>query len=965
MLCAALLCASCSTKVNTSGSRLWHSFTAHYNTYYNGQVAYIEGQKALDKGVKDNYTERLPVFAVSTQANADLGKGHYKTCIEKMQKAVTLHSIKKRPKVDTKKTLTPKQKQYLQRMEYNPFLKYCWLRMGQAQFFSGEFEEAGATFNYITRIYAAEPLVVAEARDWLARCYAQNDWLYDAEDVMARQARDTIPPRILGEHHATMADILLRQGKLEEAIPHLHATIKKCKSRTQKARLYYILGQVNTTLQHDAEAYQAFSKCAKTSPSYPLLFSAQIMQTENLGHDKQKAKKMISRLRRMARAEGNKDYLDQVYYAMGNIYMAQQDTSAAIGAYETGREKSTRSGLEKGVLLLRLGELYWDMRRFEKAQPCFSECISLLGKTHARYPEVMKRSKVLDELVPYTTAVQLQDSLQTLVRMPEAERMAAIDRVIDALKKKEAEERKARRDSAAQARADANDNTGFDGDSPMPTRPSMPNADKSWYFYNTQLVTQGKQDFRRQWGNRKNEDDWRRSNHTVVKMEADADDDADNGEDMGESGGTLAENDSTGVEESPNDSLALDPHQREYYLAQLPFTEEQLAASHDIIKDGLYNAGVIEKDKLDDFPLAAETLTRLITQYPECTQLEDALYHMFLLYSRWGKPTEADRYRQMLAQQFPDAPLTRMIIDPDFELLARYGLQIEDSLYTETYQAYRNRRNDVVNANFATSTRRFPNGLNRPKFMLIHALANLGTLPSDSILSSLRSLIKDYPKADVAEMAGMIIKGLESGRTIGDGLYDIGSLWDRRSASTAEMAAELKQHELVPDRNVPFTLVLAYPTGSINDDRLLYDVAHFNFNAFMVRGFDLGFEKDRVLTQLRISGFNNYDEVHAYTQKFYVEAGLQDVIKQGRLILISNDNLPLLGVTVSYDDYQKFFDEHYVPLQLPENIRELLEEPEVKTIYEDEQTTVVNESEEDESSDEGETYSSDDEEYEE
>ena len=34
---------SCSTEKNTAQSRWWHSFTARYNTYYNGSVAYIEG----------------------------------------------------------------------------------------------------------------------------------------------------------------------------------------------------------------------------------------------------------------------------------------------------------------------------------------------------------------------------------------------------------------------------------------------------------------------------------------------------------------------------------------------------------------------------------------------------------------------------------------------------------------------------------------------------------------------------------------------------------------------------------------------------------------------------------------------------------------------------------------------------------------------------------------------------------
>lgn len=194
---------------------------------------------------------------------------------------------------------------------------------------------------------------------------------------------------------------------------------------------------------------------------------------------------MIGKLRRMARSDNNKEYLDQVYYAIGNIYLTQGDTAAAIAAYEKGRAGSTRNGIEKGVLLLRLGQVYWDQRRFDKAQPCYTEAIGLLDKTREDYEEITRRSKVLDKLVPYTSAVYLQDSLQALSRMSEADRNAAIDRVIEALKKKEAEERKARRDSAAQARAEENGQVAGGGNMNKPNNSNAQQAatgNKAWYF---------------------------------------------------------------------------------------------------------------------------------------------------------------------------------------------------------------------------------------------------------------------------------------------------------------------------------------------------------------------------------------------------------------------------------------------------------------------------------------------------
>ena len=66
--------------------------------------------------------------------------------------------------------------------------------------------------------------------------------------------------------------------------------------------------------------------------------------------------------------------------------------------------------------------------------------MGVLDKEHKEYKEVERRSKILAELSPHLEAVHLQDSLQELVRMPEQERNAAIDRVIEELKKKEKEE---------------------------------------------------------------------------------------------------------------------------------------------------------------------------------------------------------------------------------------------------------------------------------------------------------------------------------------------------------------------------------------------------------------------------------------------------------------------------------------------------------------------------------------------
>lgn len=935
-----MLMASCSTKKNTKMTRAWHSFTAHYNTYFNGEQAFIEGEKAKLSGHTDNYTELLPVFLVSSEKSRTTGKSQFETAITKCQKAIAVHSIKRRPAVSPGKSRNAKTKEYLKRKEFNPFLKNAWLLMGQAQFEKGEFLEAAATFSYITRLYAAEPAVAAEARQWLARCYTQVDWYYDAEDALQRMSRDSVSRRVLREADATQADLLIRQERFAEALPYLERAAKNAKGAHRKARLYYLMGQIHQQMGHATEAYKALGKCIKKSPPFELSFNARILQTEVAAANKANSKKMIGKLRRMARDESNKDYLDQVYYAMGNIYLATNDTARAIGAYETGREKSQRNGVEKGVLLLRLGAIYWDKRLFEKAQQCYTDALGLIDKEHDNYEEITRRSKVLDKLVPFTSAIALQDSLQALSRMSEAERNAAIDRVIEALKKKEEEERQAKLDSAAQARAEENGQTGSNQTNNNPTtQKPRPGQNSAWYFYNPTVVMQGKQAFMQLWGKRKNEDNWRRSNRTVVAMnEAEGFDyEADDSlRAVADSLAAVEEQQQT--EEAVPDSAANDPHQREYYLKQIPFTDEARAASDDIIKDGLYNAGIIEKDDLEDFPLAAETLERLVTQYTQFDRMADAYYQLFLLYSRWGRTDKAHEMKLKMAQLFPDNDLTRLINAPNFEHNARYGKEIEDSLYTATYQAYRKRDHATVEANFARSTNEFAQGLNRPKFIFVHALSRLSTADSKELIAELRELISKFPESDVSPMAGMIVKGLESGREIGTGTFDLGSLWDRRTAAADSLADDAaKKSQFSPERNAPFLFVLVFPNDSVDTNRLLYEMAHFNFTSFVVRGFDMTVTKGEGLSQFRIAGFNSYDEVHAYAQRCFKSAELLPFLKKGRVLLISKENLDLLGVRFSVNDYQKFFDATFAPIELKPN-QPIEQMAPVEQHYEDEYT---------------------------
>ena len=913
-----LLAAGCSTEKNTSQSRWWHSFNAKYNTYYNGSLAYIDGSLEKETGNKDNFTEMIPLYTVGNKTSKELGKAKYDVAIEKCQKAIKLHSIKRRPEWTKNRQKTERDVEWLNRKEYNPFLWKAWMLMGRSQFMKGAFDEAASTFAYMSRMYATQPAIYGRARAWLAKCYIEQDWVYDAEDVISKMRRDSMHWRAQKEWDYTYADYYIHTQRYEEAIPYLRKVIRHEMRRKQKARQWFLMGQMEAALGHKEKAYQAYKHVVRLNPPYELEFNARIAMTEVMAGGQ--AKKMVRRLKRMAASDNNKDYLDQVYYAIGNIYMNQQDTLKAIAAYEKGNTQSTRNGIEKGVLLLRLGDIYWTMERFSDAGRCYGEAIGLLDKERDDYKQLSQRSKVLDELVPYTEAIHLQDSLQALAKMPEAERNAAIDRVIEALKKKEKAERDAQAEANAEQQQAAQGGNTNTQNKPNNTQNNTTSKQGLWYFYNPMAVSQGKEAFQKQWGKRENVDDWQRVNKTVVAM------------DNGEMELTDEQRDSIAALEAQEDSVKNslkdpknDPHKREYYMEQIPFTEDKVAESNNIIKDGLFNAGVIFKDKLDNLLLSEKHLRRLTDSFPEYEKNDEAFYHLYLLYSRRNDKERATQFLDKLKTDYPESQWTVLLSDPYYEENARIGVHLEDSLYAATYAAFKADRLDEVKSNTEISASRFPLGDNRDKFIFIGGLSKLNAGDASGCLADMEDMVKKFPKSRLAEMAGMIINGVKAGRKLHGGKFDIGDVWAQRSVVMSD-SDSIAARRFLAERDVNFSFVVAYHPDSLQENRLLFELARFNFTNFIVRNFDIVIDELNGLHLMKVSGFRNYDEALQYARQLYANAAVSTLTHKGRALVISDSNLELLGTQYSFNDYDKFYDEHFMPLRIS-TVR-LLMEPE-------------------------------------
>ena len=959
VLTGVVLC-SCSTAKNTGGTRFYHSVTARFNVMHNGKTAYGEGVEAQTKGHKDDYTSLLPMYVSADKKTAAMGKSNFETAITKAEKAIKKHSIKRKPK-KPKGRMSDKQKAYFARNEFNPYIHNAWMLLADAQFRTGDFIEAAATYNYIARLYQTQPEISGVARARMALCYVLLDWPYDAEDLLRKLDRDSLASRYdkcRREIEATRAAFYIATEQYAEAIPMLRATAPRAKPKLQRARLYYLLGQLCANQNDKTGAYKALAKCIHLNPPYELAFNARIMQTEVMAAGQGKA--MIRKLMRMTKNPNNADYLDRIYYAIGNIHLASRDTMRAIYAWEKGIEESTQNGYAKAIVLQHLGELQWERADYIKATPCYTELVSLMNKERKEYREVERRSKILAEIEPHLSAVKLQDSLQALAKLPEKEYLAAIDRVISDLKKKERE---------AERKAAANGTQGRTGTTPQTAGTAQKPAagatgtaarrgqNATFYFYTPQTVSQGKQDFQRKWGQRANEDNWRFSSKQGLAG-------ADGG------GGDLAEADSLSMgdegtlseeEQARLDSLANDPHEREYYLRQIPFTDEQVEASNLLIRDGLYNGGVLLQDKVENFDMAHSTLQRLIRDFPDFDKMDDVYYHLFLLAMRRGEEEQMQTYLTLMCDSFPDSRLTQTISHPRFIELAQNGRHLEDSLYAATYDAYKAGNYDEVDRNFATDTTDFDGGAHQAKFPFIHAMTQLYTGHQDTFFAELKQLTQKYSSDEIAEMAKYIVQGISDGRLLNTDKWDASNIWSMRSLAASADSTNVAD-TLVAEPAKPFVFVLAYPTGELDENQLIYEVAAYNFTTFQARNFDISTAQVGVISQLRVTGFKSYEEVHLYAQQLYSDPHMRTLLEGIRIVLISEDNLRLLGTRYSYEDYTEFFDENLSTLPVSDEL--ILDEPTDLPTVDPEDVPAPNEDNEDatdgEEEDDGGTSNDDD-----
>jgi len=896
---------SCSVEKNTFVNRNYHNLTAHYNVYFNGNEAMKAGLLKIETQVEEDYTKILPVYKESLPKTEALVSSDMTTAIEKGTKLIKLHSITKPPK---KKSKSGRYKKSEIKSEYNRWVDDAYLMMGRAYLYKKEYIMATSTFQLIIRKYKNDP-VRFEAYLWLIRSLSEDGRFSEAAQLVQMLESDKeFPKKLEGELAIVSADMHMKQQHYDEAIHSLDIGIKKIKGNKRKSRYTFILGQLYQETGKRDQALAAYRQVIRRSPEYQMLFNARIRSAQVLSGEGNIAQ-LRKDLNKMRKKKWNQPYLDQIYYALGNISFNEGKIDDAIELYKKSAAVSRNNIHQKALSSLTLGDIYFDRKQYIPSGAYYDSAMTIIDESYPNYELISEKYNTLDKLVENLKTVETQDSLQKLAGLPKAELDKKIALWISNEKEKQQQELMVDNDPTAYYRANSN-------------RMRLNTAGSSFYFYNTSTVSYGKKEFERLWGKRQNEDNWRRKNKNASFSE-DGDEAAD---------GELAE-EIAGEEAARAD----DPLTTEYYLQDIPLTDSMMSASHTKIRDARFDAGSILKNEFSDFSNSIYNFTDLNKRYPDNIYQLTSWFNLWDLYKTMERPDSAQYYKDLIISSFPESNYAKYLQNPNFLIEEAARKDSINRLYMLAFSAFKN--NDYANAaqysRKAISMKPDADLLSKAQF--IRAIAETNIMNKNGLGDSLRAYINRYPSAQPVKLAEKILSYIKEEKfTNYDQLVSSGYLNDviKNNELLAKTVAEgeLNVEKWDTDNELLHYFIIAYPSqNQVDINRLKFDLANYNLDHYTSLDFEIETENLNQETSLVI--VRNFDNKESAMVYFMSIIRKPDVFKTlaGKPYLnfiVSNSNYRQMLNDRTYDEYVAYFAKNYSTLATGKFSDKELESPE-------------------------------------
>ena len=698
-----LLLAGCSLEKKSALNRGLQNLTAHYNILFNANELLQQKQDSYAAAYIDDYNQLLSAYPDTTFQSGAADK-ELDAAIAKANNIINLK-------------------------EQSHYIGDAYLVLGKANHLYGHYFNAVEFFRYVTLSFPQRTDLVQEARVWQTRSLLHLNQLPQAKAVLDSVIKNINPKKnITADAYATAMQYHINTGEYADAETMAKLAVKFARNKTQRLRWTFMLAQLQELNNEPQDADVNYTRVMKSNASFELAFNANLNRIRLEDRQGNSSLSRMDRLKRLLRDDKNNDFIDQIYYNMAMLYLADNNISDAIANLQLSVRKSTKNQNQKGLSYLRLADIsFKNQGDFVKAKKYYDSTLVNLSPNYPDYTLIQKKSQNLQVLADRLQIIGHEDTLQTLAKLDEKYRNTRIDEMVNR------HILQAHADVAAGTIDPLNNSYNNAINNPaVQSRGSAPVVN-TFYFYNAAAVSQGYSDFKRVWGNRKLEDNWRRSKHA---------------------NGNIAANPATQpqltdpyltagqlqVTANPTDTGSY----RQKLISNLPLTPALLDASNKRIYNAYIDIGNFYRDVLNDNKEAIEPFETILKRFPDDPNKAAIYYNLYRLYSDIDA-AKSEEYKNLLLKNYASSVYAKVILDPD------YNRRLDDkdtefnALYSQVYDLYARRNYKEVIAKADSLLKLYPDNKLSAQLSYLRAISNGHQEKVEPFRNELFGITSRYP----------------------------------------------------------------------------------------------------------------------------------------------------------------------------------------------------------------------------
>ena len=646
---------ACSTKKDKWVNREFQALNTKYNVLYHGNVALEKGVADLKLQYKDNFWERLPVERMTVaKENKMPGEVQKNANFERAEEKATKAIQKRSMNIEGK--------------EKNPQMDEAHLLLGKSRYYDQRFVPALEAFNYVLYKYP-ESDKIYEVKIWREKTNMrmENDAL--AVTNLRKLLKEIkFKDQIFADANATLAQAFLNLQEKDSAIAKLRLATEFTKSDEEKARYRFILAQVYDELgQKDSAfvSYQAVIDMKRKSPRRYVI-QAHIQQAKQFNYKTGDTLAFVEKYKELLEDRENRPFLDFINHQVALFYDGQDNDNQAKKYYNASLRTKSEDQYLGASNYRNIADIYFDNAKYPTAGKYYDSTLVKLDPRTREHKFIKKKRENLEDVIKYEAIAQKNDSILNLVALSENGRRQYFEDYIAKLKiadEKAAAEEKKRQEIAerlgnsggdiASSDIKQNNNPSNKEEAKSPIAPPDQNfgprptsGSATFYFYNPTTVSYGKNEFRKKWGQRALQDNWRLSAGQSKTVEEVADEEA------------------VSDKQDPNQKETEKPvepkYTPEFYISQLPKEQKEI---DELVKDrnfAYYQLGLIYKEKFKEYQLAANKLEQLLKNNPEERLVLPSMYHLYKIYEIIDK-NKALAMKDQIISKYPESRYAQIL----------------------------------------------------------------------------------------------------------------------------------------------------------------------------------------------------------------------------------------------------------------------------------------------------------------